>query len=230
MCCHVHGFHPYFFVPAPDKFTKDNLRDFRVGLNNAVISDMKNNRDNITDAVLDVQLMSKSTIYQFQGNQKIPFIKITMAFPKLIAPAKRLLEKSEVTVKGFPNHQYRAFEANIDFEIRFMADTHVVGCNWIELPAKQYKIRGRPDSLSGADFDIKSRCQIEVDIAWDKFVSHQPEGEWADVAPFRILSFDIECAGRKGIFPEPKMDPVIQIANMVIRQVSFNEKKHFMMF
>ena len=35
------------------------------------------------------------------------------------------------------------------------------------------------------------------------------------VAPFRILSFDIECAGRKGIFPEPEHDSVIQIANMV---------------
>lgn len=32
------------------------------------------------------------------------------------------------------------------------------------------------------------------------------------------MSFDIECAGRKGVFPEPNHDPVIQIANMVIRQ------------
>ena len=31
------------------------------------------------------------------------------------------------------------------------------------------------------------------------------------MAPFRILSFDIECAGRKGHFPEPKHDPVIQV-------------------
>jgi DNA polymerase delta subunit 1 len=31
----------------------------------------------------------------------------------------------------------------------------------------------------------------------------------------RILSYDIECAGRKGIFPEPEHDPVIQIAAMV---------------
>lgn len=44
------------------------------------------------------------------------------------------------------------------------------------------------------------------------------EGEWSKVAPFRILSFDIECAGRKGVFPEPEKDPVIQIANMVIHQ------------
>jgi DNA polymerase delta subunit 1 len=43
-------------------------------------------------------------------------------------------------------------------------------------------------------------------------------GEWQKIAPFRILSFDIECAGRKGIFPEPEMDPVIQIANVVTVQ------------
>ncbi len=210
-------------MPAPEKFTKDNLRDFRIGLNNAVISDMKGNKDNITDAVLDVNLVNKSTIYQFQGNKMIPYIKIVMAVPKLIAPAKRLLEKSEVTIKGFSNQSFRAFEANIDFEIRFMADTQVVGCNWIELPKGKYKVRGRPDSLSGADFDVKSRCQIEVDVAYDSFISHAPEGDWADVAPFRILSFDIECAGRKGIFPEHKVDPVIQIANMVIRQVRYQE-------
>jgi DNA polymerase delta subunit 1 len=42
-----------------------------------------------------------------------------------------------------------------------------------------------------------------------------PEGEWQKMAPLRILSFDIECAGRKGVFPEPHTDPVIQIANVV---------------
>lgn len=208
ICCHVHGFHPYFYVPAPDKFSKDNLRDFRIGLNNAVIADMKNNRDNVVEAVLDVQLMTKSTIYGFQGNKKIPYIKITMAVPKLIAPAKRLLEKGEVNVKNVCNATYRAFEANIDFEIRFMADTHVVGCNWIELPKGKYRLR----------HELKTRCQVELDVAWDDFISHAPEGDWSDVAPFRILSFDIECAGRKGIFPEADKDPVIQIANMVIKQ------------
>ena len=53
---------------------------------------------------------------------------------------------------------------------------------------------------------------------FDQFISHAPEGEWAKIAPLRILSFDIECAGRKGIFPEASSDPVIQIANMVTRQ------------
>lgn len=59
----------------------------------------------------------------------------------------------------------------------------------------------------------KTRCQIEVDVSWEDFVSYAPEGEWAEVAPFRILSFDIECAGRKGIFPEADKDPVIQVCS-----------------
>ena len=33
------------------------------------------------------------------------------------------------------------------------------------------------------------------------------------MAPLRILSFDIECQGRKGHFPEAEQDAVIQIAN-----------------
>lgn len=107
----------------------------------------------------------------------------------------------------------RAFENNIDFDIRFMVDTDVVGCNWIELPMGHWRIRN-----SHSKPLPESRCQIEVDVAFDRFISHEPEGEWSKVAPFRILSFDIECAGRKGIFPEAKIDPVIQIANMVIRQ------------
>ena len=49
-----------------------------------------------------------------------------------------------------------------------MVDTAVVGCNWIELPAGKYRIRN--DNMK------TSRCQLEVDIAWDQFISHPCEG------------------------------------------------------
>lgn len=64
-----------------------------------------------------------------------------------------------------------------------------------------------------------SKAQIELDVSWEDIVSHPAEGEWQKIAPLRILSFDIECAGRKGIFPEAEKDSVIQIANMVVVQV-----------
>ncbi len=55
--------------------------------------------------------------------------------------------------------------------------------------------------------------QIEADICFNEIIPRKPEGEWSKVAPLRILSFDIECQGRKGYFPEAEQDPVIQIAN-----------------
>ena len=55
--------------------------------------------------------------------------------------------------------------------------------------------------------------QIEADIYYNEIIPRKPEGEWSKVAPLRILSFDIECQGRKGYFPEAEHDPVIQIAN-----------------
>jgi len=54
--------------------------------------------------------------------------------------------------------------------------------------------------------------------SYKDLISHAPDGDWAKIAPLRIMSFDIECAGRKGIFPEAQIDPVIQIAAMVTRQ------------
>lgn len=94
--------------------------------------------------------------------------------------------------------------------MRFMVDTKITGVNWIELPVGKWSLRSRAEHVS--------RSQIEVDISFDDLISHAPEGEWSHIAPLRILSFDIECAGRKGVFPEARHDPVIQIAAVVTIQ------------
>jgi DNA polymerase delta subunit 1 len=59
-----------------------------------------------------------------------------------------------------------------------------------------------------------------VDVWFSDVVSHAPEGDFMHIAPLRILSFDIECSGRPGIFPEAHTDAVIQIANHVTLQGS----------
>lgn len=218
VCAHVHGFAPFLYVQAPANFDKSHLHDFHKALDAIVMKDMKNNRDNIQEAVLRVEMIKKQSIHFYVGEDLVNFIKITVVLPRLIAAVKRLLER-EIVMSSMNFQDCRCFESNIDFDIRFMVETKVVGCSWIELPKGSWRLREK-----GKRPEPESRCQLEVDVAFDKFIAHEPEGEWAKVAPLRILSFDIECAGRKGVFPEPQHDPVIQIANMVMRQ---GEKEPF---
>ena len=58
-----------------------------------------------------------------------------------------------------------------------MVDTHTVGCNWIELPAGSYSIRDVLLQNERTNPSKVSRCQLEVDVAFDKFISHVPEGQ-----------------------------------------------------
>lgn len=75
-------------------------------------------------------------------------------------------------------------------------DKEMAGASWVEVPKSTYSVR--PDTKR------RSRCQLEFDVFFNHIKSHLCEGEWNKVAPLRILSFDIECAGRKGHFPEVK--------------------------
>ena len=92
---------------------------FQDALNGVVIRDLRSNRENITQAVLAVELQKKESIYGFHNNRKLPFLKITMALPRLIAPAKRLLEQG-FACPGFGTHGYQSYESDVGFEIRFV--------------------------------------------------------------------------------------------------------------
>ena len=160
---------------------------------------------------VSVELVQKSTIYGYQ-EKLATFLKVTVGEQTMI-PQVRKLFKEGFHVSGcgaIQNHQ--SFESNIPVVLRFMIDTGIKGASWITIPKGKFIVKK----------DVESTCQIEVSCDYTALIAHEPDGEWSKIAPLRILSFDIECAGRKGIFPEAEHDPVIQIANVITIQ---GEKK-----
>ncbi|WVQ62616.1 uncharacterized protein L199_000763 [Kwoniella botswanensis] len=196
---HVYGFKPYFYVAAPQGFLNKDLEPLKDTINQMFAS--------FGLTVTNCAIFNRRSLWAYRGDETVPFIKITCADPKNISKVK---DEGQIDFNGLFDTEVLTYESNIAYSLRFMIDTKVVGMNWVEVKGGKYEL------LEGKD--KRSRCQYEVACDYKNLISHAPEGDWLKIAPLRVLSFDIECAGRKGIFPEAQIDPVIQIAAMVTRQ------------
>ncbi|KAI0472102.1 DNA polymerase delta catalytic subunit [Xylariaceae sp. FL0804] len=207
---HVTDFKHYLYVAAPVSFTPKDCEPFKAYLETQIAQHQP--------AIFSCQLQLRENIYGFQGNTQSPYIRITVTDPKFIPKVRTTIERGDANWKGM----WKAAEGgiltfdNLQYVLRFMVDCKVPGMSWVEAPANKYRLV--------SESERQSSCQIEAVISYRDLISHEPKGEWSKMAPLRILSFDIECAGRKGIFPEAQVDPVIQIANVVTR---YGESKPF---
>ncbi|KAJ5068595.1 DNA polymerase delta catalytic subunit [Anaeramoeba ignava] len=203
---HVHGFTPYFYVPAPPGFKQEDCESFKKALENRMMNEVTSKSLQAQIYVRSVDIVYKKSIMGHYPGKDLPFIVLWMCLPRHVPVARKILTDG-FAFPNFPFIQYPTFESNLLFVVRFMVDRKIVGGNWIQALPGTYFLRQESEKTS--------RCQIEFDIAWDKFSSLPSEGEWLQIAPLRILSFDIECSNQQNRFPEPEQDPVIQISNVV---------------
>eukprot|EP00301_Raphidiophrys_heterophryoidea_P014617 c23049_g1_i1.p1 GENE.c23049_g1_i1~~c23049_g1_i1.p1 ORF type:complete len:1142 (+),score=357.53 c23049_g1_i1:43-3426(+) len=212
VAAHVHGFSPYFYFDTPPGFVAAKCGIVRKALNDALITRASGEaRDKFlrhgAELVLRVELVTKRSIMFYSDNDSISVLKVTTASPAHVPTLRGILERG-FDVDGSGNRMFQTYESNILFALRFMVDCQIMGASWLTLPAGTYKMKTQK----------ATRCQIEVDIGFQHVLAHKPEGEWQKLPPLRILSFDIECAGRKGVFPDASVDPVIQIATLLTIQ------------
>lgn len=161
------------------------------------------NQGRVKEFVLKVEILQRATIVGYSETTK-PFLKITLAIPKHVPFARGILESS-LEIPGFGSQTFPTFESNVPFVLRWMIDAGCVGGCWLEVQKGNWQFAKNQNT----------NCQLEINVPFDQIICHKADGIYAHHAPVRILSFDIECAGRKGVFPEPERDPVIQIANLV---------------
>ncbi|XP_047334461.1 DNA polymerase delta catalytic subunit [Impatiens glandulifera] len=205
VCCNIHGFEPYFYINCPPGMGPDDISNFHQILEGRMKEANRNSK--VPKFILRIEMVQKKSIMHYQQQTSQTFLKIIVALPTAVSSCRGILDRG-IHIDGLGMKSFMTYESNILFALRFMIDCNIVGGNWIEAPAGKYKKPAKNLSY----------CQLEFDCLYSQLISHAPEGEFSKMAPFRILSFDIECAGRKGHFPDPAHDPVIQIANLVTLQ------------
>ncbi|KAG5494363.1 hypothetical protein GH5_02378 [Leishmania sp. Ghana 2012 LV757] len=197
---HCYNYEPYLWIEAPPNWLPVHSQGLMRELNQQL-----SNQTRLQDTVVRVEVHQRRSLMYFKGGQLVPHLKIVVQLPQHIPKLRSLLSDRGVSYPGAWDgvRIFPTFESNVIFPLRFLVDNGIGGSNWLTLTYG--KFLSCPVKTSG--------CQIEVACSHEDVKNHEPLGDYLSIAPFRILSIDIECQGRKGLFPEPEHDPVIQIAN-----------------
>lgn len=177
---------------------------------------------NLKSLVLGVEKTEPmQSLMGYHFSEKREFLKIYVAMPSLVPGTKRLIDEG-FTIPELGTVAGQTYESNVPYVLRFMIDNEISGADWIELPPHSYSLRHhkgkQATTLPASSWSLPatSRCSVEVDVVYKHIVAHPcTPGLFSSLAPLRVLSFDIECQGRNGHFPDANFDPVIQIASVL---------------
>lgn len=183
----VHGFFPYMYLEdLPGTPVNEVRRDIDQRLARQYELDDRRRFRAHGRYVHSVQRVTRCNLYGYQ--QPRVFLCVRLYNPKDVPTVRDRLWKGEWGSR-YPTQTY---ECDFLFVLRFLVDCGIRGAGWVEVT--------RPTNA------------VERSVAVERLRGIDAPGA---AAPLRLLSFDIEVAGRRGVFPAADEDPVIQIANYV---------------
>jgi DNA polymerase delta subunit 1 len=231
-CVRVSGWHAHLFVAAPHGYTAAQnsvLRElletklathqmYTKPTNTTTSKLKKKTRGDGSQVMHAVTLVRGKSVHGYSPEAPAPFLKLEVVRPwaleALLAVWTGYTTDAgdqvpglvlQVDARGQPSlYEARAtetFHSNLDPVLQFMVDARLSGCDWVACTG--------PGLCRADPLDRCSHCAHEWQCECTTLVLERGR---ADLAPLRVLSFDLEAAGRRGVFPQASHDPVIQIA------------------
>jgi len=180
----VVGFRPTLYLALPESKTLQAIDAIRTYLT----------VQSVPLSQLTLKRVERKKFYGFTANRLFPFLELTVPSLALFRLLKNLFlnDKSEPSTRKPLGPPFRrgdtveVYEANLDPMLRFF---HVQGlnpCGWIEIDT---------DSVEDLDAETLHATVHSTDV--------HPVAV-AAVAPFTLVSWDIECYSQTGAFPVAK--------------------------
>jgi DNA polymerase delta subunit 1 len=117
---HVTDFLHYLYVAAPISFQKTDCEGFKAYLDHQLAQHQP--------AIASVQMVLRENLYGFQGNQKSPYLKISVTDSKFIGRLRTTIEEGNANWKGMwqgvGSGGLLTFDS-LQYVLRFMVDTKV---------------------------------------------------------------------------------------------------------
>ena len=180
------NFRPFFYV----KIRKTHsFSEFRAAIRNHF-------------RVASITEVHAKDLWGFQNGLLSRFVKIEFLAHKPMRWCSMALEKLEERDEAWADLKkfgaLKIYEANMDPILRFMHVTGIKSTGWLEV------------SEEDTEPDFQTTCDKSLYVAdYTKIRAL----DRPDIAPFKIMSFDIECYSSTGAFPNPfePLDVVFQI-------------------
>ena len=191
----VTGFLPYFFVRSDNPDLVLRLLESLGQTDDPAEEPRPYQRE--PPRVVSVRHAPERSIALTHYNDQCCFVRVEMEKPSMVPAARDFLHRQKFGV----------FEANVPFELRHCIDRGVSGACWVEATG--------PRGDAGTVWHVDS---AEPDALRPLPADEQAALGLPAMAPFKVLSFDIECLPPvSGGMPTPEQDPVIQVACVFAR-------------
>lgn len=197
--CRLTGFKPRFYIKVPDNWNKTHC--------DKLIKWLKNDSPipyNVKKGIVNGKIFKRCDPQGFTNGRLYKFICIYFENVYSMRNVSGYFEERKISIPGllYKKKEFKLYESNLLPMIRCFHIQDIPGCGWVR--PENYK-------LIEEDEEKESRCNIEIVLDWKDLKCIKKEVN----APFRILSFDIECYSADGSFPNPKRgsDKIIQIGS-----------------
>ena len=179
-------FNPYFYV----KIRKSHsFPDFRTAIRNHFRGDL-----------VEVREIHAKDLWGFQNGLLSRFARIEFKTLKSMRICASSIEKVKERddrwedLKSFG--RLKIYESNIDPVLRFMHVTGIKSTGWFE--------------VKDCELDFSTSCEVNL---WASSADMLKPIDRDDIAPLKVMSFDIECYSKDGNFPSPQKaeDVIFQI-------------------
>ena len=137
--------------------------------------------------------------------EDVRMVRITLKAPSHVAAARNAFEQAN---RAVVSKRYLTYEGNVPFELRYMIDHNIYGCQWLRIPAGNCESVPARKCVSTAQYEWRVRDSTPLKTKWEP----QPTDKRAEIGPKRILFYDIEVFRKARGFPTANRDPVIMIA------------------